>query len=76
MTTYYARTFCGHLIETNKLDFDYMLDRIRKECPSVEYKIYSGFGIQVSKWILDGKELLILKEYFEAYEEIEENAEE
>lgn len=22
MTTYYARTFCGHLIETNKLDLE------------------------------------------------------
>lgn len=70
MVKCYVRSFSGLMVEVDRVDFDFELDRLRNGIPDIEYDIYSGFGMQVSKWSYKGKLLLEEKEYFEAWEEV------
>lgn len=70
MLKFYVRSFTGDIVEVNKLDFDIVLDKLRNGNPDLKYEVYTGFGIQVSKWSYQGMLLCEEKEYFEAWEEV------
>lgn len=70
-TMYYMRSCFGGLILCTKEDFDFVLCKIENELPGCYCEYVTGFGIQITKWMYDGKELLRMKDYEENYVEID-----
>lgn len=75
-TEYYIRSAFGYMVICSQEDFEFALFKIENELPGSYNEYVTGFGIQITKWMYQGKELLRMKDYEENYEEVDPLAEE